>query len=129
MRNQVRALIGGFRQTLSLLRSRPALERPDWFLVSSRESLVRLKEDLEDTARALLERSRSVLVNVASRLDALSPLKILGRGFSLTRRISDGAIVRDYASAPRGTKVQIALHSGSLDCLVEDSKPAKEGDR
>ena len=129
VKNQVYTLIGGLRQALSLLRSRPALERPDWFLVSSKESLVRLREDLEHAAEVMLERSRSLLTNVASRLDALSPLQILSRGFSLARRIPDGAIVREYTDAPRGTKVQVALYKGFLDCLVEESKPAKEGDR
>lgn len=126
MKNQVFTLIGGFRQTLSLLRMRPALERPDWFLVSSRESLLRLKEDLGDAVQAALERIRSVLANVASRLDALSPLQILGRGFSLARRVPDGAIVRSYSDAPRGTRIEIALREGSLDCVVEDSRPAVE---
>ncbi len=127
MRDQVYTLIGGLRQTVSLLKSRPALERPDWFLVSSRESLVRLREDMEDAAAAILERNRVALANVASRLDALSPLQVLSRGFSLARRVEDGAIVRDYRDAPPGTKLTIALHKGSLSGLVTDSKPPEEG--
>lgn len=127
MRNQVYTLIGGLRQTLSLLRQRPALERPDWFLVSSRESLVRLREDLEDAVQALLERARAGLANVASSLDALSPLQILSRGFSLARRAEDGAIVRDHKDAPAGTRLDVSLFRGSLRCLVEDSRPPEEG--
>lgn len=123
MKNQVLTLIGGFRQTLSLLRSRPALERPDWFLVSSRESLVRLREDLGDAMKTVLERMRSSMANAASRLDALSPLQILGRGFSLARRLEDGAIIKSHIDAPRGTKIEVALREGSLDCVVEESKP------
>ena len=126
MKNQVYALIGGYRQTLGLLRSRPALERPDWFLVSSKESLVHLRKDLEDAVLSVLERSRSNLGSVVSRLDALSPLQILSRGFSVVRRVPDGAIVRDYKDAPQGTRVQVGLHKGSLGCLVEDSKPPAE---
>jgi exodeoxyribonuclease VII large subunit len=127
MRNQVMTLIGGHRQTLSLLRQRPALERPDWFLVSSKESLARWREDLEDAVSALLERSRASLGKVASRLDALSPLRILSRGFSLARRVEDGVIVRDHKDAPPGTRLDVSLHSGSLKCLVTDAKPPEEG--
>ena len=123
MRNQVYTLIGGLRQTLGLLRGRPALERPDWFLVSARESLIRLREDMENASASLLERSRATLGKVASRLDALSPLRVLGRGFSLARREEDGAIVRDNSDAPPGTRLRVSLYKGSLGCLVTESEP------
>lgn len=126
MRNQVFTLIGGLRQTLGLLRQRPALERPDWFLVSSKESLLRLREDMENAAASLLERSRSALGNVAARLDALSPLRVLGRGFSLALRVDDGAIVRDHKDAPPGTRLRVSLHKGSLGCLVTESDPPSD---
>ncbi len=123
MRNQVYTLIGGFRQTLGLLKGRPALERPDWFLVSARESLVRLREHLEEAPAALIERHRAHLGKIASRLDALSPLRVLARGFSLARREDDGLIVRTHEDAPAGTRLRVALHRGSLGCLVTDSAP------
>ena len=126
MKNEVLKLIGGYRQALGLLRSRPALERPDWFLVSSRETLVRLREDLEDAARDTIEKCRSGFQSVASRLDALSPLKVLSRGFGLVRRLPDGKIVKEHSDAPVGTRVAVVLRSGSLRCLVEESKP-REG--
>lgn len=126
MRNQVFTLIGGLRQRLGLLRQRPALERPDWFLVSSRESLLRMREDMETAAASILERSRSALGTVASRLDALSPLRVLGRGFSLARRVDDGAIVREHSDAPPGTRLRVALYRGSLGCLVTESDPPSD---
>jgi exodeoxyribonuclease VII large subunit len=123
MKNELYKLIGGYRQTLSLLRSRPALSRPDWFLVSSRESLVRLKQDLEDNIAGVLERKANLFAKASARLDALSPLRVLSRGFSLVRRIPDKAIVRDACSAPPGTKVEVSLMKGTLVCEVEESRP------
>ncbi|HHY76400.1 MAG TPA: exodeoxyribonuclease VII large subunit [Firmicutes bacterium] len=122
MRNEVYKMIGGYRQTLSLLRSRPALERPDWFLVSWRESLTRLTGDLESAMSAIMEKKSSALGNLCAKLDALSPLRVLSRGFSLVRRLPDGAIVRSASQAPEGTAVQVSLMRGSLVCRVEESR-------
>lgn len=123
MCNQVLTMIGGYRQTLSLIRQRPALERPDWFLVSARETLARLRDDMEYAAASLLERSRMNLSRAAARLDALSPLRVLGRGFSLVRRENDGKIVRTYEDAPTGTRLRVSLYKGSLGCSVTESEP------
>ncbi|HHX27455.1 MAG: exodeoxyribonuclease VII large subunit [Bacillota bacterium] len=121
LRNEIYKMIGGYRQTLSLLRSRPALERPDWFLVSSRETLIRLARQLEAGMAAVMEKKSNAFMKTTAKLDALSPLRVLSRGFSLVRRMPDGVIVRDARLAPKGTEVEVSLMRGSLVCRVEES--------
>lgn len=121
LRNEIYKMIGGYRQTLSLLRSRPALERPDWFLVSSRETLIRLARQLEVGMAAVMEKKSNAFMKTTAKLDALSPLRVLSRGFSLVRRMPDGVIVRDARLAPKGTEVEVSLMRGSLVCRVEES--------
>ncbi|MGI6663560.1 MAG: exodeoxyribonuclease VII large subunit [Bacillota bacterium] len=128
MRNEIYKMIGGYRQTLSLLRGRPALERPDWFLTLWRESLVRSTRELETAMAAIMEKKSSALANVYAKLDALSPLRVLSRGYSLVRRVPDGVIVRSAEQAPRGTAVQVSLMKGSLVCRVEESKTGEAED-
>ncbi len=122
MRNEMYKLIGGYRQTLSLMRSRPALQRPDWFLVSSRESLVRLWRQMESAMMAAMEKKSNALARQVAKLDALSPLKVLSRGFSLVRRLPDGLILRDAELAPEGTNVEVSLMKGKLACRVLESR-------
>ena len=129
MRNEVYKMIGGYRQTLGLLRGRPALERPDWFLTLWRDSLMRSARELESAMAAIMEKKSSALANVSAKLDALSPLRVLSRGFSLVRRVSDGAIVRDAVEAPRDTYVQVSLMRGSLVCRVEESRTGESAGR
>ncbi len=128
-RSQVYALLGGYRQALELLRSRPALQRPDWFLVSSRETLIRHREDLEFIMRARLQREKNALASSAARLDALSPLRILSRGYSLAQRLPGLEIVSSYEDAPRGSRMRLTLHRGELICLVEESNVTPHGSR
>ena len=51
----------------------------------------------------------------------VSPLAVLGRGYSLTRT-PDGEILRDAARVTPGDAVEVLLARGSLDCRVERTK-------
>ncbi len=122
LRTQVNGLLSGHRQTLRLLQARPALERPDWFLVSSRERLVRLRENLESFTKSKLERDKNAFGAVVSNLDALSPLRILSRGYSFAQKLPEESIVREYSQAPPQSQVKLTLYKGSLTCLVLKSE-------
>lgn len=126
-RSAMMTMIAGYRRTLNMLRSRPALQRPDWFLVSAREALVRLRKDMEDATRTMLEKEHLKLGKLASQLDALSPLKILSRGYSVARRAADGAIIREYSDVNPEEKVRLTLYRGFVDCTVDRVIPPEEG--
>jgi exodeoxyribonuclease VII large subunit len=58
-----------------------------------------------------------------TRLRGLSPLAILARGYSITRRLPDGRIVRDSSQVASGRRVHVTLASGALVCRVEGNAP------
>jgi exodeoxyribonuclease VII large subunit len=70
--------------------------------------------------RVLLQ-PRHRLQTLAGRLDSLSPLAVLGRGYSLTRTPT-GEIVRDAAGVTPGDAVEVLLARGALECRVERTK-------
>ena len=61
----------------------------------------------------------------AGRLDALSPLGVLGRGYSITLT-DDGRAVRDAAEVQAGDAVRVRLHRGALACSVTTIIPGEE---
>jgi exodeoxyribonuclease VII large subunit len=61
----------------------------------------------------------------ARRLDALSPLATLDRGYAIVRRADDGTVVRRCEAAPTGTLVEAQLERGVLLCRVEGCRPAE----
>lgn len=81
----------------------------------------RLDEFAERLRKALprrLERCRERLTRTAAHLEAVSPLSVLGRGFSLTMT-EDGEIVRDAAQVRPGDRLRTRLHRGRVVARVE----------
>jgi exodeoxyribonuclease VII large subunit len=58
----------------------------------------------------------------AARLESLSPLAVLGRGYAVCWNADRTAIVRDAATVERGERVHVKLERGELDCDVADSR-------
>lgn len=64
----------------------------------------------------------SRLAIFAARLDALSPLKVLSRGFSITKSSSDNKIIKSISQVSQKDKIIIQLDDGELDCVVNEIK-------
>lgn len=86
-----------------------------------RERLARLRERLRAAPRALVERRRAVLDRAGARLQALSPLATLERGYAIVR--SDGVAVRDAALVPVGSRLEVQLARGALGATVDEVRP------
>src|SRR5436190_2738757 len=70
--------------------------------------------------RGLKARSETLNVQMA-KLNALSPLGVLTRGYSITQT-EDGRVLRDAAAAKPGDKLQIRLERGKLNAEVLSSE-------
>ena len=123
----VRMQIDQNRRRLENLASRPCFERPDWFVVSGRESLYRLRKDLEDAILSIVSEGHRTLNSELAKLDALSPLKILSRGYSVTRTLPGLCVVRDSNEVMPESMVVVTLHKGSIVCRVEERHDSEEG--
>jgi exodeoxyribonuclease VII large subunit len=79
--------------------------------------------ELERAARALgpaLSRARrSELGALAGKLDALSPLAILGRGYAIALHARSGRALMRARDASPGDRLSIRLHEGALEAVVE----------
>jgi exodeoxyribonuclease VII large subunit len=86
--------------------------------------LARQLEDLESrSARAVdhrMQRARAAAEAVAGRLNSLSPLSVLGRGYSLTRRLPDERLVLDGAELSIGDRLITRFGSGQAVSRVEE---------
>jgi exodeoxyribonuclease VII large subunit len=73
------------------------------------------------------ERKASALRTAAGRLEAVSPLAVLARGYSLAYREKDSSLLRRAEQAGVGERVRLRLSEGMLICWVEESLREGEG--
>jgi exodeoxyribonuclease VII large subunit len=85
------------------------------------ERLGRLGDRLHRSPRLLLERRRAALDHAGARLQALSPLATLARGYAIVR--SGGDALREAAAVAPGDRLDVELASGRLGARVEDVRP------
>ena len=67
-------------------------------------------------------RADAQLRSYASRLDTLSPLAVLGRGYAVCWNADGTRIIRAASDVTRGDTVTVALAEGQLACDVRDVK-------
>ncbi|MGD0949151.1 MAG: exodeoxyribonuclease VII large subunit [Candidatus Binatia bacterium] len=85
---------------------------------------LRLDELSERAVHAITGRIRFAqqrLRGGAERLQALSPLAVLERGYSIARRVEDGAVIRDAAALKDGECLRLTFARGTARVRVEDS--------
>ncbi len=91
------------------------------------EDLTRRLDELETAAaravRGRLERAARQLDSTAARLESLSPLAVLGRGYSLTQRTADGRVIRDAAELTAGQQITTRFARGEAVSRVEEIRP------
>jgi exodeoxyribonuclease VII large subunit len=75
---------------------------------------------LDLLTRRLLERKRQYLERAVVRLETLSPLAVLARGYSITTSWPEGRVVRSVRQVQRDDRLRVRLHEGSLHCRVTD---------
>lgn len=114
------------RRLLAALRNRTAAARSRLESISARRVFRRPLERIHSHARRLDElegrstravRRRVVQARVAleyfnAQLEALSPSSVLARGYSITRRISDGRVIRDAAELAQGDQLETRFAEG-----------------
>jgi exodeoxyribonuclease VII large subunit len=109
------------RATLELERERDALRAlaPSARLALQRSRLEAAVRALTRVATSRTQHGRALLAALSGRLDSLSPLAVLGRGYALVRRSRDGAIVRTAKQLERGERLAIRVAEAQLEAVVE----------
>ena len=113
--------VKGERQRLLTLSASPALQSPDAYLNQRRQGLQLLSNRLIAVQTQNVERKNRHCVQLAAKLDAMSPLKVFTRGYSMTRT-RDGCILRSVTQVQPGDPITVSLTDGSVHAVVTDEK-------
>lgn len=108
------------RRRLTELAGKRVLTDPMAVVQDKRLALDHAQKDLCHAALARLTKPRAELAALAASLDAMSPLKVLGRGFALVTD-EGGKPLRRTEDAPVGSRIAARLSDGRLLCRVEET--------
>jgi len=115
----LRARLDLARERLRRLRASYAFRAPLDRIRLHEQRLDELGSAATLAIRRRLESCRERLATAAGRLGALSPLRVLERGYSITRRLDDGRVVRRASQVNPGQPIESILHEGRLVSRVE----------
>lgn len=109
------------RQHLKALADSPALRSPTGYLEQRRQNVTLLSNRLLSAQTQCVDRKKHRFVEQTSKLDAMSPLKVLTRGYSMTQT-QDGTVLRSVKQVDIADNIAIRLGDGSVSAMVTDIK-------
>lgn len=107
------------RQAVSSLASARSLRSPINYLNDQRLRLDYTHRRLGAASTALLNQNREQFVRLTAKLDAMSPLKVLGRGYSVTLK-ENGQLVKSVKAVKCGDSLTVRMSDGKLTAKVQE---------
>ena len=109
------------RQHLDVLRKSPALQSPMGYLQQRQKSLQLLQNRLAAAENQCINRNNQRYIALTAKLDAMSPLKVLTRGYAMAQT-DGGEVVRSVSQVRTGDRINVSFSDGSLQATVTDVK-------
>lgn len=112
------------RQHLMVLSASPALQSPTGYLEQRNQSVELLKNRLVAAQNQNITRAKQRYIAQISKLEAMSPLKVLTRGYSMVHS-ERGEVVRSVSQVSLGERIQVKLSDGTLSATVMKKEEGK----
>ena len=112
------------RQRLEMLANRPSMQKPTGYLEQKEKALELLKNRLVSAQTQMLNRERHRYVASVSKLDAMSPLKVLTRGYAYAQT-EDGTVLKSVDQVEAGQQITVSLSDGRLSATVMKKENVK----
>ena len=121
MANALNRQIKGYRQHLDVLSQSPALKSPTGYLEQKQRQLELMKNRLIAAENQNIARNTQRYIALTAKLDAMSPLKVLTRGYSMAQN-DRGEVVRSVSQVELGERLGISFSDGKVYATVMDKK-------
>jgi exodeoxyribonuclease VII large subunit len=118
-------LINSKTYNLTLLYNRLLSKEPTAMIESRLQTIDSLRQRLNKAGDSLISEKQHLLSRNISMLDALSPLKILGRGYAIAVSAEEetkGRIIKTVTAVKKGDKIDVNLTDGVLKCNILETK-------
>ena len=113
--------VSGAAQHLRALAASPALRSPTGYLEQKAKNVQLLKNRLMAAQVQSVERKQRRYVELTAKLDAMSPLKVLTRGYAMAQT-ETGDVIRSVEQVFNGDRICVNVSDGTISAVVEDRK-------
>ncbi|MCQ2421196.1 MAG: exodeoxyribonuclease VII large subunit, partial [Clostridia bacterium] len=112
------------RQQLAALASKRVMQSPLGYVQDKRMLLDYSSTRLIAGSKAILDGKKQILVRLSAKLDAMSPLRVLGRGYSVAMK-QDGSVLHAADEACVGEMISVRLQKGTILAQVQEIQEEK----
>ena len=109
------------KQHLQVLSASPALHSPTGYLDQKRKNIEMLRNRLVSAQIQGTDRKKRRYVELAAKLDAMSPLKVLTRGYAMAQT-ETGEVLKSVTQVQKGDTITVHLSDGRINAAVTDRK-------
>ena len=113
------ARLEALRQRLETLAKKRCMTDQLAYVQDKRMELLHAQQRLGDLAAGQLARKKQGFSALAASLDAMSPLKVLGRGYAMAQN-GDGTILKSWRDVTAGERVSVTLGAGGFTATVDE---------
>ncbi|HHV60443.1 MAG TPA: exodeoxyribonuclease VII large subunit [Clostridiaceae bacterium] len=110
------------RKKLDKLKNSRVFRQPYDRIYQERMRLDMLDKYMHKALLLNKEKISSVLGTLIGRLNALSPLSVLARGYSIVRHSDSGRIIMSAKGVQKGESLEISVADGKINCTVENTE-------
>ena len=109
------------RRQLDILRASPALQSPIVYIGQRKKALELLSSRLGSSGQQVINRHRQRFIAYTAKLEAMSPLKVLTRGYAMAQT-STGEVIRSTSQTQIGDTLNVIVGDGSFETVVSKIK-------
>lgn len=122
LRREADLLVGGELERIAMLSARLHRQSPALTLRRTGERLGTLSLRLDHALTSRLAGAAESLRVASGTLNAVSPLAVLARGYSIARKLPERSVVKDSRQIEAGDRLELSLAAGSALCRVEETR-------
>ncbi len=117
----VASKLKSYRERLSYIGSKPVITEPTVQIDNRRQNLDYIFRRLIAAQESIISVSRRNFISLAASLDAMSPLRVLSRGYTVASK-SDGETIKQASELNKGDRINLRFSDGEAGCVVESLK-------
>jgi len=123
----LRKRIGNLKERLSSVQQRRVISNPETYFENCSMLLDRCRDRIISAGERVISAKKQQLYSLSAGADAMSPLKVLSRGYAIAES-NDGSIIRTVSQLKDNDSISLRLSDGRVDCSVKKVSPFVTGE-